>query len=107
MTVPSESRIDTAFRLKHDKYSHFVTDIQSYDVAVIPFEIGSHTGHITTRNKTSLTALHKFMKPAIKLKKFNENVSAITILSSYYIFNCRNIDSWESEAPILAPFPNQ
>ena len=106
LTVPSEVRIDTANKLKQEKYSHFRTDIQ-YEVTVTPFEIGSHTGHVTTRNKASISSLHKFVKAGIKVKKFKENISAITILSSYYIFNCRNIDSWESEAHILAPFPNQ
>ena len=107
LTVPSEGRLEQAHKLKQAKYEHFKTDISSHKVSVIPFEIGSHTGYINRENKANLHSLHKFCKSDIKLKKFKENVSAIAILGSYYIFNCRNDEAWESSDPILPPFSNQ
>ena len=107
LTVPGELRLDTAHRLKAESYSHFVTDITTHTVKVIPFEVGAHTGHINNENKKRLHDLHRFCTKDIKLKKFKENISAITILSSYYIFNCRNQEMWSPPDHILAPFQNQ
>ena len=107
LTVPGELRLDTAHRLKTESYSHFVTDIKTHTVTVIPFEVGAHTGHINNENKKRLHDLHRFCTKDIKLKKFKENISAITILSSYYIFNCRNQEMWSTPDHILAPFQNQ
>ena len=74
---------------------------------VVPFEIGSHTGYISSDNKGYIHTLHKFCQKSIKQKKFMQNMSAIVTLSSYYLFNCRNNDNWGEMDPILAPFPNQ
>ena len=41
LTVPSETRIQTAHRLKYEKYQHFENDIMTFKVSVRPFEIGS------------------------------------------------------------------
>ena len=97
-------RIDTANKLKQTKYEHFLTDITTYKPSLIPFEVGSHTGHISRRNRDSLKQLHTFCKKNIKLKQFVDNISAICILSSFYIFNCRDQQDWEPLDPILAPF---
>ena len=107
LTAPGESRLDTAHRLKTESYSHFVTDIKTHKVTVTPFEVGAHTGHINSDNKKRLHALHSFCTKDIKLKKFKENISSVTILSSYYIFNCRNQETWSTPDHILAPFSNQ
>ena len=107
LTVPGEARIEIAHSLKSDSYSHFASDITAYTVSVTPFEVGAHTGHISNENKKRLQSLHKFCTKDIKLKKFKENISAITILSSYYIFNCRNKEAWSTPDHILAPFSNQ
>ena len=107
LTVPGESRLDTAHRLKTESYSHFVTDIKTHKVTVTPFEVGAHTGHINSDNKKRLHSLHSFCTKDIKLKKFKENISSVTILSSYYIFNCRNQETWSTPDHILAPFSNQ
>ena len=107
LTVPGESRIDTAHSLKSESYSYFSTDIKSHSVSVIPFEVGSNTGHISRENKDRLHTLHKFCKKDVKLKKFRDNISALSVLSSYYIFNCRNQETWSSPDHILAPFSNQ
>ena len=107
LTVPGETRIEIANRLKMNKYQHFEKDIRSHTASVTPFEIGSNTGFVTRENKRRLQSIHKFCKKQIKFKKFMENISAITVLSSYMIFNHRNVEPWANPGPILAPFSNQ
>ena len=107
LTVPAEHRIETANKLKQEKYAHLSADATTSHLSVIPFEIGSHTGYVSRQNKKNISALHKFCQESIKLKKLIQNISAITVLSSYFVFNCRNQDNWEDLDPILAPFPNQ
>ena len=96
LTCPGESRIDTANKIKADKYAHFLSDITTLKPSVVP-----------NRNKESLKMLHSYCKTNIKLKNFKNNISAINILGSYFIFNCRNNLNWESMDTLLAPFPNQ
>ena len=103
LTVPGEMRIETANKLKMNKYQHFSSDIKTHTASVIPFEIGSHTGVISRENKSRLHTLHKFCKKDIKLKKFIENISAISVLSSYMLFNQRNQEHWVNPGPLLAP----
>ena len=107
LTVPGEHRIDISNKLKTEKYEHFLRDITNYKPSVSAFEIGAQTGYITSRNKKSIGSIHKFCQKNIKLKNFTNNISAITVLSSYYIFNCRNFSDWEQSDYISAPFPNQ
>ena len=82
LTVPGEARLDTAHKLKSDKYSHLVSDIKTHTVTVTPFEVGAQTGHINSDNKLRLHKLHGFCTKDIKLKKFRENISAISIFST-------------------------
>ena len=101
LTVPGESRILIAHDLKLGKYNHFETDIQTYKVTVQPFEVGSHTGYISRYNKERLGRLHKFCKREIKFKNFKNNISAIAILGSYYIFNNRNVETWHNPSHFI------
>ena len=64
-------------------------------------------GHISTENNQKIKLIHKFCKPGVKFKKFLQNISAISVLSSYFIFNCRNSETWSDYDPITAPFSNQ
>ena len=82
-------------------------NIKNYIASVIPFEVWSHTGFISREYKARLHPLHKFCKKDIKLKKFSENISAISVLSSYMLFNHRNQEHWVNPGTILAPFSNQ
>ena len=107
LTVPGEGRIKVSHDLKYQKYKHLISDIGSHTVNIIPFEIGSHTGYISSENKSHLQKLHKFCQKSVKQKKFTHNVSAITILSSYLIFNSRNHGMWGDMDHILPPFSNQ
>ena len=103
LTVPGELRLDIANSIKMEKYQHFTSDITQFTASVIPFEVGAQTGHISTRNKENINKLHKFCKKNIKSSLFRNNISAITSLSSYYIFNCRNDKNWESVDYISPP----
>ena len=107
LTCPAEHRIATAHNLKTEKYSHFETDQNRMRVTVSAFEVGSHTGFLTGDNKTRLSQLHKYCRKSIKLKSFLKNISAITVISSYFIFNCRSQVLWPEMAFISPPFPNQ
>ena len=77
LTVPAEHRIKKAHALKYEKYQHFISDIKTHTVNLIPFEIGSHTGYISSDNRKYIHSLHKFCDKNITLKKFTQNVSAI------------------------------
>ena len=101
LTVPGETRISIAHNIKLQKYQHFCTDINSYKVSVIPFEIGSHTGYITRENKESLKTLHKFCKRELKFKSFKNSISVITVLGSYFLFNNRNIETWQTPSNFI------
>ena len=103
LTVPFETNIETRHREKSDKYAHFVTDVTQMNTSVICFEIGSR-GFISTRNQSSLNALHKFVKPGLKLPKFKQNISALSLYSSYHIFICRKESEWSSPNYLLPPF---
>ena len=107
LTVPGEQRIEISHKLKYEKYQHMSTDTIHYTVSIVPFEVGSNTGYISSDNKTHIKSLHNFCSKNIKLKKFLQNISAITVLSSYFIFNCRSHSIWEVSDPILPPFNNQ
>ena len=103
LTVPGEQRLKKAYDLKLDKYQHFTTDITNCKVT--PIEVGSHTGYINQENKLKLRELHKYCRKGVKLKDFEKNISAIALLSSYYIFTCRNLEDWNEPDKILAPWP--
>ena len=107
LTVPGEHRIEISNKLKTEKYQHFLSDIKSYKPSLAAFEIGAQTGYISNQNKKTIGRIHKFCQRNIKLKNFTNNISAITVLSSFYIFNCRNYSDWEQSDYISAPFPNQ
>ena len=79
-------------------------DITQYKTKANAFEIGSHTGQITKRNKECLSNLHKFCPKAIKKSFLIKKISAITFLGSYHIFNSRDEEDWVECSPILAPF---
>ena len=92
-----------------EKYAiaHFETDHPGENISVTPFEVSSHTGYVSKGNKMRLAQLHKYCLKSIKLKNFVKKISAITVKSSYFIFNCRSQVLWPEMALILPPFPNQ
>ena len=84
LTIPAETRIEAAHNRKQEKYEHLTRDITNFTVNVEPFEIGAHQGYINKRNKETIKHMHKYTKPNITLKHFSENISAITLNSSYF-----------------------
>ena len=94
LTVPGELRISVSNKLKADRYDHFKKDINNeYKTTITPFEI-SCTGHVTRENRDRLRKIHKFTDKSKTLKQFIQDISYITILSSYYIFIARNKPAW-------------
>ena len=106
LTVPIEHNVEVKHQEKSDKYAHFAVDIQNMNTFVIAFEIGSR-GLISTRIQRSLQTLHTFIKPTVKLKKFKQNLSALSIYSSYHIFNCRKDPVWTAPRVLLPPFHDE
>ena len=105
LTVPFEPRLEISHRLKTEKYSHFVTDInRDFKTTLTCFEIGSR-GLVNRDNKDRLRRIHKFTDKSVTLKKFTQNISYISILSSYYIYIARNEPSW-TDPPYISP-PSQ
>ena len=100
LTVSNEMNIDSAHLYKQNKYSYFLTDISSFSPTVTAFEVGAR-GFITKQNRERLKNLHKFCKKSIKLKTFIENVSALAVNSSFFIFISRKDPVW-SDPPALA-----
>ena len=101
LTMPGEENIDQRNRQKANKYAHFITDCSGYDCTVTCFEVSSK-GFISTRNHSSLRALHKFMNAQTKLATFKQNLSALAIYTSYHIFLCRS-DRAFTIPPVLPP----
>jgi hypothetical protein len=104
VAIETNGNIDKRHQEKSDKYAHFVTDMSGgYKCTVTAFEIGSR-GYISTRNQSALYTLHKFTKPGIKLPKFKQNISALSVYSSYHIFITRKEPSFHQPPFLLPPF---
>ena len=103
LTCPMEPNVQKRNREKNAKYSHFLTDITCYTPTLTCFEIGSR-GYVSPENLKRLEKIHSFCKPGIKLKKFNENVLALSLYSSYAIFVNRKEPQWISPGYIDPPF---
>ena len=103
LTVPFETRIDEAHKIKLAKYQHFNLDLQTngYTPNIEPFEIGSR-GHVTKNNEKTLKQIHKFCNPDIKFKSFLNNISSLAVQGSYYLFISRKEAQW-SDTNILEP----
>ena len=101
LTVPFESNIKTRNLHKTNKYAYLLTDITSLAPKITAFEIGVR-GFITKENKESPKYIHTFCDQSVKYKTFMENISAIAINSSYYIYTCRKEPTW-SKPPTFGP----
>ena len=106
LPIESNGNIDKRHQEKSNKYAHFGTDMTGYDCAVTAFEIGSR-GYISTRNHSALYTLHKFVKPGVKLAKFKQNISALSVYSSFHIFITRKEAIFTEPPYLLPPFDDQ
>ena len=104
LTVPFESNIPARHVLKENKYAFMITDIKTHKTSVTAYEVGSR-GYITKENYERLKTFHgKYCKKNIKLKTFINNISAITINTSYLIYICRKEPVWPSIGYFKPPF---
>ena len=88
LTCPLEENINTRKTEKSNKCSHFVQDITVAKTSVTAFEVSSR-GYLSPRNHKHLKELHKFCSPHIKLSTFKQNISTLSIYSSYHLWLCR------------------
>ena len=101
LTCPSEENINTRHHEKTRKYSHFLQDIPKSTLTGC--EVSSK-GFLSSRNHTALNTLFKYMKPDIKLKTFKQNVSVLSVYSSYHIWLCRSDPEFTVPPPLPPPF---
>jgi hypothetical protein len=106
LTCPMEPNIKKRNVQKTDKYSHFLQDITCHTPTLTCFEVGVR-GYISPENNSRLKTLHKFCKPDIKLKNFKQNISALSIYSSYAIFCNRKEPLWVDPGYLSPPIMNQ
>ena len=103
LTVNWESNSEKNNTYKSNKYAHFLSDITTHSPTITPFEVGVR-GHISKDNLERIRNLHYHMKKSIKLKTFTNNLSALAINSSFYIFTCRKEPSWSQKDYLSPPF---
>ena len=99
LTAGYESNIAKNNKYKNYKYSWMLTDITSMSPRLTAFEVG-YRGLITPENSVRSKHLHIFCRKDIKLKTFIDNCSALSVHSSYLIFNMRK----EPTFPVLGFF---
>jgi len=95
LTVPFELNIDAANKRKVGRYASLVNDLKSNDISVdlCIFEIGSR-GLITKQNQSKLKFLLKSTGCKISSKTVLTNISKLSLLGSYSIFNSRKDPNW-------------
>ena len=104
LTCPSEENINLRNQEMSRKYSHFLTDIPHSKLTY--FEVSSN-GFLSTRNHTALNSLYSFMKPGIKLKTFKQNISILSVYSSYHIWLCRSDPAFTVPPPLPPTFSDK
>ena len=96
-----ETNTEAAHARKKERYASLAEDIEAegYKCNNVPFEVGSR-GHITLGNKSTLTTMHSICNPKTRLKQFVQNISKISLLSSYAIYLSRNESNWTNVEPL-------
>ena len=103
LTVNWESNSEKNNTYKSEKYPQFLKDITKYKPSLTAFELGV-MGHLDMESMKRLKNLHLFMRKNIKLKTFTNNLSALTVNSSNFIFTCRNESMWNHVGYLGPPF---
>ena len=103
LTCSFEKNIDSAFVRKSKKYNDLKSDLikAGWTTSLIPFEIGSR-GYVTKRNTSTLTGITKKVPTQIKHKKLITELSQISLLCSFTIFQARCQPTWQ-DPPLLHP----
>ena len=103
LTVSFEKNEDAAHARKTLSYLDLISDLKErgWSAENIPFEIGSR-GHINSRNKVSISGVMKKNKIKIQKKSQFQNISKISLLCSFAIFQAHCQPVWQSP-PFLHP----
>ena len=104
LTVPLSVNIDIRNREKSNKYAPFITDMTGYTCTVNCFEVSS-TGYINSRNKSTLTTLHKLMRKDLKKSVFLSNLNSLAWYGSYSLWLSREQQEYPTP-PFLIPHLN-
>ena len=104
LTVPLSVNIDIRNREKSNKYAPFITDMTGYTCTVNAFEVSS-TGYINSRNKSTLTTLHKLMRKDLKKSVFLSNLNSLAWYGSYSLWLSREQQEYPTP-PFLIPHLN-
>ena len=96
LTVAFELNINDAHNRKMNKYAGVVSDIQShgFQCDIIALEIGSR-GYVSPDNQNRLKQILKLSHNPVKFKKFRDDISKLSILSSFAIYHTHNEPSWD------------
>ena len=103
LTVSFEKNIESANLRKSLRYNDLASDIKKrgWSVENTPFEIGSRR-HITKRNLKLIPDTLKIFKIKPLKKKAFDDISKISLLCSFSIFQAHCQPAWQSP-PFLQP----
>ena len=87
--------------VKSKKYAPFVRDITGMTCAVNCFDVSS-TKFISTRNKSTLTTLHSFIRKDMKKFTFLSSLNSLAWYGSYKIWLTRDKPAF-ADPPLLIP----
>ena len=103
LTVSFQKSIESAHLRKTTGYRDLTSDIKKkgWQVECVAFEIGSR-GYISLRNKKSIFDTLKKFKEKVQQKKIIQDISKISLLCSFSLFQAHCQPSWQSP-PYLHP----
>ena len=103
LTVSFEKNIESAHLKKTTRYRDLTSDLKNkgWVAECVAFEIGSR-GHISQRNKKSILDTLKNFKIKVQNKKLLQDISKISLLCSFSLFQAHCQPSWQSP-PYLHP----
>jgi hypothetical protein len=103
LTCSYETNLEKANIRKAKNYNDLKTDLEKagWKVTLVPFEIGSR-GLVNKRNRESLTSAMKRNNIKIRHTQLFKELSKISLLCSYSIFQAHCVPSWQ-DPPFLHP----
>ena len=103
LTVSFEKNIESAHLKKTSRYIDLTSDLKNkgWRAECVAFEIGSR-GYISQRNKKSILDALKNFKIKVPNKKLLQDISKISLLCSFSLFQAHCQPSWQSP-PYLHP----
>ena len=103
LTCRFEKNIDSAYLRKNGNYNDLKSDLEEAGctTSLTPFELGSR-GYVTKRNYATLTEITKKVSKPVKYKKLITELSKISLLCSFSIYQARCQPTWQ-DPPFLHP----